>query len=326
LFDGRSVVVDADGRVVARARAFEEDVLVVDLDSKSATPPPPPVDDAVDELRSALVLGLRDYARKAGFKRAHLGLSGGVDSAVVLALAVEALGADRVRGFALPSRFSSEGSRRDAFAAAELNGVSCVEASIEPIWTTAAETLDRALGAAPFGTTEENLQSRARGMFLMGVANRTGGLLLTTGNKSELAVGYGTLYGDLCGGFAPISDVLKTDVFKLAERYAELGKVPRASIDKPPSAELRPDQLDQDSLPPYEVLDGVLRGHLERDLGVRDLVLEGFDPDVVKRVVSMVARAEFKRRQAPPGVRVSKKAFGQGRRMPIAASALDWLE
>jgi NAD+ synthase (glutamine-hydrolysing) len=328
LFDGRSVVADAQGRVVARGAAFDEGVTVVDLDALAALPAvaPPPADDDVDELRRALVLGLRDYAAKCEFGAAHLGLSGGIDSAVVLALAVEAVGEDRVRGFALPSRFSSEGSRKDAFESARRLGVRCDEIAIDPVWTAASAGLEAALGAAPFGLTEENLQSRARGMLLMGVANRTGSLLLTTGNKSELAVGYGTLYGDLCGGFAPISDVYKTDVYRLARRIAETdGTIPEASITKPPSAELRPNQTDQDSLPPYDVLDGVLRLHLEGDLGARDIAARGFDETTVRRVLRMVARAEFKRRQAPPGLRVTRKAFGQGRRMPIAASGMEWL-
>jgi NAD+ synthetase len=327
LFDGRSVFADRRGRVIGRGTAFEEDVAVFDVERDDAPAAPPlPADDDVDELRRALVLGLGDYVRKSGFRRAHLGLSGGIDSALTLVLAVDALGAENVRGFALPSRFSSEGSRVDAFAAASACGVSCDEIQIDGVWTAAAGLVDGALGAAPFGLTEENLQSRARGMLLMAAANRTGSLLLTTGNKSELATGYGTLYGDLCGGFAPIADVYKTDVYRLARRIAATeGRIPWSSIEKPPSAELRPNQTDQDSLPPYDVLDGILRLHLEDDLGVRDIAARGFAEATVRRTLQLVARSEFKRRQAPPGLRVTRKAFGQGRRMPIAASGMEWL-
>ena len=327
LFDGRSVLADAKGRITGRAAAFSEDVAVFDVDrTDDPVAAPLAADDDVDDLRRALVLGLRDYARKAGFKTAHLGLSGGIDSALTLVLAADALGPANVRGFALPSCFSSPGSLTDAFAAADLCGVSCVEAAIDPIWTAASTSVNAVLGEAPFGLTEENLQSRARGMFLMAVANRTGSLLLTTANKSESATGYGTLYGDLCGGFAPLLDVFKTDVYRLSRRIAETeGRIPLASIAKPPSAELRPNQTDQDSLPPYDVLDGVLRLHLEEELGVRDICAQGFPETVVRRVLQLVARSEFKRRQAPPGLRVTRKAFGQGRRIPIAASGLDWL-
>jgi NAD+ synthase (glutamine-hydrolysing) len=328
VFDGRSVAVDRRGATIARGPAFEEGVVIVDLDAApAASPPPLPGDDEPGELFAALVMGLRGYARKAGFSRAHLGLSGGIDSTLVAILAVEALGADSVSGFALPGPFSSQGSLDDAYELAKRLGIRCETVRIDPAYRAALEAITPAVGKAPFGLMEENLQSRIRGMLLMAVANRTSSLLLSTGNKSELAVGYCTLYGDLCGGLAVISDVYKTDVYRVCRWLGETrGVVPEASMTKPPSAELRPNQTDQDSLPPYETLDAILKGHLEEELGARDLVARGHDAATVRDVLRMVARNEFKRKQAPPGLRVSRKAFGQGRRIPIVGSALDWMD
>jgi NAD+ synthetase len=329
LFDGRSVAIDAAGRICARAPAFREATIVVDLDLAAAPAPPPlPQDGDPAELFEALTMGLRDYAAKAGFTTAHLGLSGGIDSALTAALAVEALGPGAVRGFALPGPYSSPGSLEDAYELARRLGIRCDTIGIDGTYDQARRAVASGLGPAPFGTTEENIQSRIRGLLLMAVANRCGSLLLSTGNKSELAVGYCTLYGDLCGGLAVISDVYKTDVYRIGRwLVATRGPViPESSLTKPPSAELRPNQTDQDSLPPYEVLDAILREHLEHELGVRDLVALGHDESTVRRVLGMVARNEFKRHQAPPGLRVSRKAFGQGRRIPIVGSGLDWMD
>jgi NAD+ synthetase len=326
LFDGRSLAADRSGRLLARAPAFEESVLTVDTAaspiSAAARAPDEPA-----ELYAALVMGLRDYARKAGFTQAHLGLSGGIDSALVAVLAADALGTGAVRGFALPGPFSSKASLEDAYDLARRLGIRCDTLGIDPMYESAVRTMAAGLGPAPFGVTEESIQSRIRGLVLMAIANRTGSLLLSTGNKSELAVGYCTLYGDLCGGLAVISDVYKTDVYRIA-RWIRSSRdvIPESSLSKPPSAELRPNQTDQDTLPPYEVLDAILRAHLEDELGARDLVAQGHDEATVRRILHMVARNEFKRQQAPPGLRVSRKAFGQGRRIPIVASRLDWLD
>jgi NAD+ synthase (glutamine-hydrolysing) len=301
---------------------------VVDLRARAAAAPPAlPADDDPADLYDALVMGLRGYARKTNFAKAHLGLSGGIDSALVAILAVDALGAGAVAGYRLPGPYSSPGSLDDAAELAGRLGIRCDTIRIDPVYDAARAAATGALGPAPFGLVEENLQSRIRGLLLMAVANRTGSLLLSTGNKSEMAVGYCTLYGDLCGGLAVISDVYKTEVYRICRWLQETrGVIPEASLSKPPSAELRPNQTDQDSLPPYEVLDSILRGHLERELGVRDLVAQGHDEGTVRQVLRMVARNEFKRQQAPPGLRVSRKAFGQGRRVPIVGSGLDWVE
>jgi NAD+ synthetase len=247
--------------------------------------------------------------------------------AVSFVLAVDALGEGSVRGFAMPGPYSSPASVDDAQALARALGIRCDTIPIGPMYEAAVATVAGGLGPAPFGVTEENLQSRIRGMILMAIANRTGSLLLSTGNKSELAVGYCTLYGDLCGGLAVISDVYKTDVYRMSRWIRdERGLIPESSLRKAPSAELRPNQTDQDTLPPYEVLDPILRGHLEDELGVRDLAAQGHDAATARRVLQLVARNEFKRHQAPPGLRVSRKAFGQGRRIPIVGSGLEWID
>ena len=318
VFDGNSVVVGADGEVIARAAGFIEELLVVDLDGGGGSIAPP-LDD-LEQMRLALELGLRDYVEKNGFGDVVVSVSGGIDSALTAALCVEALGAERVHGVTMPSRYSSEGTRGDAWRLAESLGIDFREIAIEP----AVEAFTAALapsfdGRAP-DLTEENLQARIRGTLLMALSNKFGWLVIATGNKSELSVGYSTLYGDLAGGFALIKDVYKTDVFRLARHLNErAGRelIPQSIIDRAPSAELRADQLDEDSLPPYSKLDEVLEAYVELDRSREELDGDGFDPEVVARAVSMIDRAEYKRRQAPPGVKLRPKAFGRDRRTPI---------
>jgi NAD+ synthase (glutamine-hydrolysing) len=276
--------------------------------------------DPVAEVYEALVLGTRDYLGKNGFSDAVIGLSGGIDSSLVAAVAVDALGRDHVHGVAMPSRYSSGGSVSDAEALATNLGIDLDSAPIEAAHRALAGTLAPLLGGEPTGLTDENLQSRIRGVLLMALSNAHGWIVLTTGNKSEMATGYSTLYGDSAGGFAVIKDVSKTLVYELCRyRNARAGSdvIPAAVLTKAPSAELRPDQRDDESLPPYEVLDPVMAGYVEGDRSADDLVAEGFDPAAVARVVGLVDRAEYKRRQMPPGVRISGKAFGKDRRMPI---------
>ena len=312
VFDGHSVVLDAGGEVVARAPGFEEHLLVVDLGAAgSIVPFAPPL----EQMRSALTLALRDYAGKNGFGEVVLGISGGIDSALVAALATDALGAERVHCVTMPSRYSSDDTQTDARRVAESLGCEFRELAIEEI-VTAFHTVLPDLG----GLAAENLQARIRGMLLMSLSNTHGWLVLATGNKSELSVGYSTLYGDLAGGFAPIKDVYKTDVFRLA-RYlnerAGRGLIPVSILERAPSAELRPDQLDQDSLPPYDLLDAVLEEYVELDRSREELLADGFDSEVVERALALVDRAEYKRRQAPPGVKLRPKAYGRDRRTPI---------
>jgi NAD+ synthase (glutamine-hydrolysing) len=278
--------------------------------------------DDLAEVYAALVIGTRDYVRKNGFERVVLGLSGGLDSALVATIAADALGADRVTGVRLPSRYSSEGSRRDAASLADRLGIALMDLDIEPVFTAALDVLAETFEGRAADSTEENLQARARGMLLMALSNKFGWLLLTTGNKSELATGYATLYGDMAGGFAIIKDVPKTLVYDLSRwRNEQPGGavIPEASIEKPPSAELRPNQTDQDSLPPYPVLDAVLERYVERDWSVEELVAEGYDEAVVRRIVTLVDRAEYKRRQSAPGVKITPRAFGKDRRLPITS-------
>ena len=340
VFDGASVVVDAGGAVVAGARQFAEDVLVADLEVGPGTGMPPEpgdrprpvvVSDAsraggdgplhpVAEVYSALVLGTRDYLGKNGFADAVIGLSGGIDSSLVAAVAVDAVGPAHVHGVAMPSRYSSAGSVTDAEALAANLGIDLASAPIEPAHQAFADMLGPLLGAEPAGLTDENLQSRIRGVLLMALSNAHGWIVLTTGNKSEMATGYSTLYGDSAGGFAVIKDVTKTLVYELCRHrnaMAGFDLIPTAVLEKAPSAELRPDQRDEESLPPYSVLDPVMTGYVEADRSADDLVAEGFDPEAVARVVGLIDRAEYKRRQMPPGVRISGKAFGKDRRMPI---------
>ncbi len=317
IFDGRSRLVSATGEVLAEAPAFAEGVVLGALDGP-ATPPAPA--DAIADLHAALVLGLRDYFHKTGApRRAVLGLSGGIDSAVTAALAVDALGPANVVGLLMPSEFSSAGSLADAHALAEQLGLTAHVLSIQPLLDAARAALTPLLGSAPQGTTDENLQARLRGQTLMAFSNTHGHLVLSTGNKSELAVGYATLFGDLCGALSVLGDVYKTDVYRLARWLnRDRVRIPWASIDKPPSAELRPEQRDDDSLPPYEVLDRVLAGLIDQAREPSDLKREGADAALVDRVARMVDHAEFKRRQAATVLRVSGKAFGSGRRLPIA--------
>lgn len=321
LFDGASTVVNARGEVVGQARAFDEDVLWVDTDDVAATRIE--VRHAgVADMHDALVMGLRDYVRKCGFTRAVIGLSGGIDSAVVAALAATALGAENVHGVAMPSRYSSAHSIADAQALAENLGVRFSTVPIDPMHARFEEQLAPHFENRPPDITEENIQARVRCVILMALSNKFGSLLLTTGNKSELAVGYCTLYGDMAGGLAVISDVPKTMVYALARHMnARAGRelIPESTLTKPPSAELKPDQTDQDSLPSYEELDGILQRYEERMESVDAIVAAGFERETVERVVRLIQVSEYKRQQAAPGLKVTSRAFGFGRRMPIAA-------
>lgn len=323
IFDGQSLAFSGDGGLLVQAPAFAEEFRVIDTRTPGSMTPRATVDEA--SLYQALVLGTRDYLHKCGFRSAVLGLSGGIDSALVACLAVAALGAEQVRGLALPSEFSSEGSRTDAAELAERLGIPFDCVSIQAPFASVKEQLAGLFAGRSEDTTEENLQARLRGVTLMAVSNKFGSLLLTTGNKSELAVGYCTLYGDMCGGLAVISDLPKTTVYRLArwvngDAQARLGHglIPENSLTKPPSAELRPNQTDQDSLPPYDVLDAILDGYVVRGETPEQLVSQGHPPTAVRQVVRLIDQTEYKRRQAAPGLRVTTKAFGVGRRLPIA--------
>ncbi len=324
VFDGCSMVFDAAGNVIAQARDFAEDLIIADLGDNGASPVRQKVHPHATGLESiyeALVLGLRDYCRKCGFKSAVLGLSGGIDSALVCALAVAALGRERVTGVAMPSRFSSDHSVNDARALAENLGIEFHVVPIEPAHAAFESMLSTAFAGRAADLTEENVQARIRGNILMSFSNKFGSLLLTTGNKSEVAVGYCTLYGDMCGGLAVISDVPKTTVWDLSRHINQrAGReiIPESSITKVPSAELRPNQTDQDSLPPYDVLDAIIFKLIEEDKSVAQIIKEGFDPATVLRVTKLIDRSEYKRRQMAPGLKVTSRAFGFGRRMPIA--------
>ncbi len=324
VFDGNSAVFDANGNVIAQAKDFEEDLLVVDLAAPHAAQIHPPR-RGIASIHGALVLGLRDYVRKCGFKSVVLGLSGGIDSAVVAALAAEALGPQNVLGVSLPSRYSSEHSKSDAQVLAERLGVRYQTVPIEGVHHALEQTLSPLFAGTPPGLAEENMQARIRGNILMALSNKFGHLLLTTGNKSEVATGYCTLYGDMCGGLAVISDVPKMMVYELARHMNAAARqqgqpepIPEGSITKPPSAELRPDQKDQDSLPPYELLDAILQRYVEEEKSIRQIIDEGFDQPTVLRVARMVDLNEYKRKQMAPGLKVTSRAFGFGRRMPIA--------
>ncbi len=357
VFDGHSVVIDDAGEILARATGFAEELLVVDIEptdvigrrlrdarrreldrSRDQAPAvevvelEPPVDQsdelvgtivafepALEQMRRALTLGLRDYVDKNGFAEVVLGVSGGIDSAVTAALCVEALGADRVHCVSMPSRFSSEGTRADARLVAESLGCAFREIPIESAVGAFTDALAPEIGEGLAGLAAENLQARVRGVLLMALSNTYGWLVVSTGNKSELAVGYSTLYGDMVGGFALLKDVFKTDVYRLAEHLNERAArdvIPRSTIERAPSAELRDDQRDSDSLPAYDELDPVLEAYVEEDRS-REELLDEFDPAVVERAVALVDRAEYKRRQAPPGVKLRPKAFGRDRRTPI---------
>ncbi|TVR56113.1 MAG: NAD+ synthase [Puniceicoccaceae bacterium] len=317
IFDGRSLAFDATGHLLAELPAFSTAARIVDLDARQPESAPSPCTD-MEDLHRALVLGLRDYAHKSGFRSALVGLSGGIDSAVTAALAADALGPENVTGVSLPSAISSEHSRTDAAELARNLGIRFHTLPIAGVVAAAESTLEPVFENRPRDVTEENIQARARGLLLMALSNKSGALLLTTGNKSELAVGYCTLYGDMCGGLAVISDVPKTQVFALAEHLnRDAPRIPRSTIDKPPSAELRPDQKDEDSLPPYLVLDAILEGYVEEGLSSRDLIDRGFDPGVVRDIIRKVDLNEYKRKQAAPGLKTTPLAFGVGRRIPI---------
>jgi NAD+ synthase (glutamine-hydrolysing) len=358
VFDGASLVLDTHGRVVARAPQFVPDIMVVDVEVKpvfrkrlldprgrAMAPPLPEVAVSgasaasvpragqapcaeplgeIHEIYEALVLGTRDYVTKTGFTDVVIGLSGGVDSSLVAALATDALGADHVHGVMMPSRYSSEGSLTDAKELAEALGIEWRVIGIEEVHEAFVTILAPSFAGVAEDLTEENIQARIRGATLMALSNKFGWMVLATGNKSEMAVGFSTLYGDLAGGFAVIKDVLKTTVYELCHdrnrRAVEAGAtppIPEAVLTKAPSAELRPDQRDDESLPPYDQLDPVLEAYVEGDTTANDLEAAGFDPELVRKVVTMVDRSEYKRRQAPPGVRVTPKAFGKDRRLPI---------
>jgi len=322
VFDGASLVIDPRGDVMARAPAFEEVIRCAEVEGADAAGEVTPYPTDLGSIHRALVLGVRDYLRKTAFEEVVIGLSGGIDSALTAALAVEALGAKRVHTVAMPSRYSSDHSVQDAESLARNFGLDFRVLPIEPMHRATEESLASAFAGRAPDVTEENIQARIRGNLLMSLSNKFGWLLLTTGNKSELAVGYCTLYGDMCGGLAVLSDVPKTTVYALARRINEqAGRelIPQRTIDKVPSAELRENQTDQDSLPPYDILDGVLEAYVERDLSVDEVAALGFDRVTVEHVARMVNRNEYKRKQAPVGLKVTTRAFGTGRRMPIAA-------
>jgi NAD+ synthase (glutamine-hydrolysing) len=324
IFDGRSVVIDSDGSVRARAAAFHTEALIVDLDGGTGNRVAPEPEHAAEEMFRALVLGTADYVRKCGFSDVLLGLSGGIDSALTAVIAVEALGRDRVLGVLMPSPFSSPSSLDDAAALAGNLGIRTVTLPIEPIMRVFDATLADTFANRPRDVTEENIQARIRGNLLMALSNKFGALLLTTGNKSELAVGYCTLYGDMSGGLAVIADVPKTKVYQIARwvnRTREI--IPVSTLTKPPSAELRPGQTDQDSLPPYGVLDEILERHIEHYHSADAIIAAGFPEATVRHVLRLVRLAEFKRRQAAPGLRISERAFGTGWRMPVARAEWD---
>ncbi|HXE91393.1 MAG TPA: NAD+ synthase [Terriglobales bacterium] len=319
IFDGSSFVLDRDGQVVAQAASFEEDLVVFDTETMTGDRRAQiEGDDAA--AWSALILGTRDYMRKCGFQSALVGLSGGIDSALTACIAVEAVGARNVLGVGMPGPYSSQGSIEDARALAKNLGIRFEVLPITPIFESFRACLKDVFAGRPEDITEENIQARVRGTLLMALSNKFGSIVLSTGNKSELGVGYCTLYGDMVGGLAVLSDVPKTQVYRLA-RYVNSRRplIPQATIDKPPSAELRPDQKDTDSLPPYEVLDAILEDYVEDNHSAEQIARErGFDPALIAKVLAMVDRAEYKRQQAAPGLKISPKAFGFGRRFPIA--------
>jgi NAD+ synthase/NAD+ synthase (glutamine-hydrolysing) len=320
LFDGSSVVFDPSGEIVAQGKSFEEDLIYFDSESlKGDLHEQITGDDA--SVYAALVLGVRDYVRKCGFRQVIIGLSGGIDSALTAAIAVDALGAQNVIGVGMPGPYSSSGSVDDARALAANLGIRFELLCITEVFESYRRTLAKVFAGRKEDETEENIQARTRGTLLMAMSNKFGALVLSTGNKSELGVGYCTLYGDMAGGLAVISDVPKTMVYRLAHLVnAQRELIPRATIEKPPSAELRPDQKDSDSLPPYEILDAILEDYVEDLHSAEKIASErGFDLELVKRVIRLVERSEYKRQQAAPGIKISTKAFGYGRRFPIAA-------
>jgi len=318
LFDGHSLVATPDGRIAVQMPGFTEQSLTVDLDTLPEGDAPLPQPVAAGQLYDALVLGLRDYVKKCGFRSVCLGLSGGIDSALTAVLAADALGPENVHGLTMPSPFSSGGSVDDSVSLAETIGIRCTTVPIADTFASVKAAMAPLFEGTKEDVTEENMQARIRGLYLMSLSNKFGHLLLTTGNKSELAVGYCTIYGDMCGGLAVISDLPKIRVYELSRwinRDREI--IPWNTIDKPPSAELRPDQKDQDTLPPYDILDGILELYVERHLSADEIVAHGYEENLVRWVQRRVDLNEWKRQQAAPGIRVTSKAFGMGRRMPI---------
>jgi NAD+ synthase (glutamine-hydrolysing) len=318
VFDGRSCVIHPSGEVIARAAAFQPDLVVAEVPAAPITAHEHSILGGHEEIWRALVLGLKDYLGKNGFSDAVVGLSGGIDSALTAVLAVDALGPGHVHGVAMPSRYSSEGSVTDAEALARNLGIDFRTLSVEAPFSSLLDTLAPSFDDLPQDETEENLQARVRGALLMGLSNKFGWIVLATGNKSELSVGYSTLYGDMVGGFAPIRDLYKTRVYELARWRNLSGEViPAASIEKPPSAELRPDQADTDSLPEYALLDRVLEAYVENDQSIDEIAEGGVPRELAARVARLVDAAEYKRRQGPLGIRVTPRAFGKDRRMPV---------
>ena len=339
VFDGGSMIVDRHGVMRYRAPSFEEASFVMDvevgdpqpdshpktvrsepLDHPNVLADPPSAEplEALEEIYTAITLGLRDYVHKNGFSKVVISLSGGIDSALTAAIAVDALGPEAVRGVTMPSKFSSSGSVDDSADLAARTGIRFHEIAISDLFAEYQSALADVFAGTEFGVAEENIQARIRGALIMAISNKHGEMVLATGNKSEMAVGYATLYGDMAGGYAVLKDVFKTLVYQLAEWRNEQSEViPPATLDKAPSAELRPDQLDSDSLPPYDILDQIVAGYVEDDLSIDEIVASGFERDLVVRVAGMVDRNEYKRRQAPPGVKISAKAFGRDRRLPI---------
>ncbi|MES9850874.1 MAG: NAD+ synthase [Candidatus Thiodiazotropha sp. L084R] len=322
VFDGGSFVVDAEGDLIHRAGFFEESLPIVEIE---CSPEPTPIPDGIEPLMGeaqrvygALVLGVRDYVQKNGFNGAIIGLSGGVDSALTLAIAADALGPEQVEVVLMPSRYTADMSNQDAVAEAEALGVHHRTISIEPAFDAFLDMLSEEFAGKPVDVTEENIQARCRGIILMAISNKKGRILLTTGNKSEMSVGYATLYGDMAGGFAPIKDVPKTLVYRLCRYRNSLSPViPQRVLDRPPSAELAPDQKDSDSLPDYPVLDEILERYVEQDQDLSEITNAGFNQAIVERVIRMVDRNEYKRRQAPPGVKITRRAYGRDRRYPL---------
>lgn len=355
VFDGRSLVISPSGDTVAVGKAFEEDIIVVDIDldevtrvrmrepkirwetelkdrdkvkipikrkSFTNTPSFKHKTNHIENLKEeeeifkALILGLRDYVEKNGFKKVCLGLSGGIDSSFVALIATEALGKDKVKGVFMPSRYTSQESREDVYQLVQNLGIEMIEISIDPIFEQYLKELSKIFKGLPEDITEENIQSRIRGNILMALSNKFGWLVITTGNKSEMSVGYATLYGDMAGGFGVIKDVYKTQVYKIA-KWASRGRIPERVFIKPPSAELKPNQTDQDTLPPYEILDEILKRHIEKCMSEDEIVEQGFDRETVRKVLKMVKKAEFKRRQSPPGIKISPVSLGKDWRFPI---------
>lgn len=322
LFDGASFALNKRGEYAATAKHFEPDLLSLSTDAlKDFIPSPAPtLPSTTENVYDALVLAVKDYVRKNGFKGAVLGLSGGIDSALTLAIAVDALGKDNVQAVMMPSRYTSDMSLIDAEQEAKVLGVQYTTIAIERAYTTFLDLLKDEFENLPTDTTEENLQARCRGVLLMAISNKTGKLVLTTGNKSEMSVGYATLYGDMAGGFAVLKDVPKMLVYELANYRNTISEViPANVISRPPSAELAPDQIDENSLPPYSILDAILERYVEQDQSVADIVLAGYERETVEKVIRLVKLNEYKRRQAPPGPRVTPRAYGRDRRYPITS-------